>query len=52
MALTALGLASRLRFTAFVEKLKKHGADPALDPLWKLITTAEKKFSRSNRRKP
>ena len=51
MGLTALRRVSPTRFSALVEELKKQGADPALDPRWKAITTGEKQSSRGNRRK-
>jgi hypothetical protein len=50
MGLAALRRVSPPRFAALFENLKKQGADPALDPRWKVIGQAEKRFSRAKRR--
>jgi hypothetical protein len=49
--LTALRRESPARFTSFVEELKKQGADPALDPRWKVIDQTENPPARPKRPK-
>lgn len=49
--LIALRRVAPTRFTALLRDLKEQGADPALDPRWKVIATVEQR-RRPKRRKP
>ncbi len=50
--LIALRRVSPTRFAALLRRLKKQGADPALDPRWKVIATVEQRRRRAKRRTP